>query len=479
MITWSPYQEAVFARISNARNEFVNAVAGSGKTTVIEECIRRVPFEETVLAVAFTRVIADELGRRFECNPNVRACSLNSFGNSVIRASGWAKLNENKTYNLLKYDLLDGCKLKPQKDLFYRTRWQIAKIIGLLKANMIFAANKEMVAELIADFDINLHKDVGFDEFYNLLDAAYKLSWKKKVIDWDDQIVYPLYHDMEIPRYDRVYVDESQDLTKAQIELTRRAVGKKATYVGDPRQAIYQFRGADADAVVNIIKTLDCDELPLSVCYRCAQAVVREAQKYVEHIEAAPGAIEGISATISEQEYQSKVGDGVFVLCRCTAPLVLECLRLIREGQKATIRGRDIGEDLLELIDPEVADTVTVEDFDAIIGPKVEQMIQKHPKNELIWRDKFDTIQAFYPSCKTVGDIRHAIATIFDDNPDTGIKLMTIHKSKGLQAPVVFIIRLDLLPHPKSNDSESEENLHYVAITRAQEEIYHVDSPKR
>jgi DNA helicase-2/ATP-dependent DNA helicase PcrA len=478
-MNWSPYQEAVFARISNARNEFVNAVAGSGKTTVIEECIRRVPFEETVLAVSFTRVISDELARRFEHLVNVRACSLNSFGNSVIRASGWAKLNENKTFNLVKYDIMDGCKTKPQQKLFYSTRYAIAKVIGLLKANLMFQATKEEVARIVADFDINIHKDVSFDEFFNLLDAAYSLSWKKKVIDWDDQIVFPIYHDMEIPQYDRVFVDESQDLTKAQIELTRRAIGRKATYVGDPRQAIYQFRGADTEAVDNIIKTMDCDELPLSVCYRCSKAVIREAQKYVSHIEAHPDAPEGAAATVEERDYQSKVGDGHFVLCRCTAPLVQECLRLIREGMKATIKGRDIGEDLLELIDPELSDALTTEEIDASIGPKVEAMITKHPKNELVWRDKFETIQAFYPSCPTLGAIRKKIAEIFDDETVTGIRLMTVHRSKGLQAPVVHIIRPDLIPHPKSNDPESEENLHYVAITRAQLEIYHVDPPKR
>lgn len=477
-MNWSPYQEAVFSRISNPRNEFVNAVAGSGKTTVIEECIRRVPDSETVLAIAFTRVIADELAKRFEFLLNVRACSLNSFGNSVIRASGWAKLNDNKTFNLLKYDLLDGCKTKENKDLYYRVRYAIGKILGLLKANLIFEPTTEQVAQIMADFDINLHKDVAFPVFFTLLTAAYALSWKKKVIDFDDQIVYPIFHDMDIPQYDRVFVDESQDLTKAQIELTRRAIGKKATYVGDPRQAIYQFRGADEHAVANIIETLDCDQLPLSVCYRCSKAVVREAQKYVPHIEAAPAAIEGTAVTLTQDEYQRKVSDGVFVLCRCTAPLVQECLRLIREGQKATIKGRDIGEDLLELIDPDITDATSTEDFDGILGPKVEAMIKKHPKNELVWQDKFETIQAFYASCATVGDIRHKIAVIFDDNADTGIRLMTIHKSKGLQARVVCIIRPDLLPHPRSTDPQSEENLHYVAITRAQEDIYHVDSPK-
>ena len=57
------------------------------------------------------------------------------------------------------------------------------------------------------------------------------------------------------------------------------------------------------------------------------------------------------------------------------------------------------------------------------------------------------------------------------------ITLSTIHKSKGLEYPVVFIIGCnnDLFPHYKSNNEESindECRLMYVGITRAEKELY-------
>ena len=54
------------------------------------------------------------------------------------------------------------------------------------------------------------------------------------------------------------------------------------------------------------------------------------------------------------------------------------------------------------------------------------------------------------------------------------VKLMTIHKSKGLEFPVVFIIGCSdgLLPHFKSMDINDEKRLMYVAITRAEKELY-------
>jgi superfamily I DNA/RNA helicase len=50
--------------------------------------------------------------------------------------------------------------------------------------------------------------------------------------------------------------------------------------VGDPSQAIYGFRGADATAMTDMQREFNMTVLPLSVSYRCSQSVVKEAQKY-------------------------------------------------------------------------------------------------------------------------------------------------------------------------------------------------------
>ncbi len=60
-----------------------------------------------------------------------------------------------------------------------------------------------------------------------------------------------------------------------------------------------------------------------------------------------------------------------------------------------------------------------------------------------------------------------------------GIKLMTIHASKGLEFDHVFIAGLEqgLFPHEKmgketKEDGEEERRLFYVAITRARKKVY-------
>ncbi len=54
------------------------------------------------------------------------------------------------------------------------------------------------------------------------------------------------------------------------------------------------------------------------------------------------------------------------------------------------------------------------------------------------------------------------------------VKLMTVHASKGLEFPVVFVIGMNqnVFPSKRTEDSEEERRLFYVAITRAKDRLY-------
>ena len=72
------------------------------------------------------------------------------------------------------------------------------------------------------------------------------------------------------------------------------------------------------------------------------------------------------------------------------------------------------------------------------------------------------------------------VADVDGVNLEDGVTLMTMHSAKGLEFPIVFIIGMEesIFPHIRAIQSESdhemeeERRISYVAITRAEEELY-------
>lgn len=71
-----------------------------------------------------------------------------------------------------------------------------------------------------------------------------------------------------------------------------------------------------------------------------------------------------------------------------------------------------------------------------------------------------------------------------DEEDKRGVKMLTLHSSKGLEFPVVFFVGMEegLLPHERSQDEAGiaeERRLAYVGITRAKEVLYLTGSAER
>jgi len=95
--------------------------------------------------------------------------------------------------------------------------------------------------------------------------------------------------------------------------------------------------------------------------------------------------------------------------------------------------------------------------------------------------EQSENMDSFQDICKDFKTVKELLFYLDDLNKEINtddisqkVKLMTIHKSKGLEFPVIFIVGCSdgLLPHYKSNDINDEKRLMYVAITRAEQELY-------
>ena len=76
-------------------------------------------------------------------------------------------------------------------------------------------------------------------------------------------------------------------------------------------------------------------------------------------------------------------------------------------------------------------------------------------------KEELDKIQNFIEEIKKV----------FDGKDHGDIMLSTVHKAKGLEADNVYILATERMPHPLGNNEEN--NICYVAITRAKKNLFY------
>ncbi len=94
--------------------------------------------------------------------------------------------------------------------------------------------------------------------------------------------------------------------------------------------------------------------------------------------------------------------------------------------------------------------------------------------------EQIDNLNCFEDLSKQYSSIKDFIKYLNVLNEDVKkqnkdkVKLLTIHKAKGMEYPIVFIIGCNekMLPHYKNNNVDDERRLFYVAITRAERELY-------
>jgi superfamily I DNA/RNA helicase len=303
------------------------------------------------------------------------------------------------------------------------------------------------------------------------------------IIDFDDMCWLPVALNLPVNKFDFLFVDEAQDTNKCQIALALMAMkeSSRIVAVGDEYQSIYGFRGADVDAIPNLIENLGAETLPLSITYRCPKSHVELVDKLFPEIglECSETAKLGIIRNIGMENFYNEVRPGDMILCRLNAPLVEPVFQLIRRGIKATIRGRDIGSGLINLIRRMKAVDITqlcVKLQDYARRESERLMAQEKNAQAQSVMDKVDTIEALCDGVISITELEEKIETIFSDD-NVGIVFSTVHKAKGLEAERVYILNNELMPSKMAKsdwEKQQERNIQYVAYTRSLNELIFV-----
>jgi DNA helicase-2/ATP-dependent DNA helicase PcrA len=489
----SKYQQRLFDWVEQGSGSaLLVAVAGSGKSTSLGECLRRIPERSSVQVFAFNSTIAKDFRLRIEAIAKeegrpfakVRASTFHSVGFYAVCKHLGKTTREIET---------DGNKLRTlcrnwlgESDL---------DLYGDFICRLTSLAKGQGVGCLMPDVEQNWWEIVHFHDLFleseeateeqairlarELLKKSNEVA-KAGHIDFDDQLYLPLLWRLRLWQNDWVLVDEAQDTNPVRRALAKLALrpGGRLLAAGDQKQGIYGFTGASHDAMDLIKKEFNCIELPLSISYRCCKAVVYKAKTLVPYIEASETAPEGV---VEQMGFEEALQKGLFdaksvVLCRNTAPLITTAYGLIAKGIGCTVLGREIGTGLTNLIKKMKARSLAVlqEKLEAYRIRETAKFTARgeEGKAEAV-NDRvacIDVVIGFLDeNARTVGNLITKIEGLFTEGNGV-LTLATCHKSKGREWDRVFILRPELMPSKwarQEHQFQQELNLQYVAWTRA------------
>lgn len=474
---WSTFQTSIFAFVETGTgNAIVEAVAGSGKSTTIIEAMKKV--RGNCIFLAFNKAIADELKAK---GVNARTFHSLVFG-PVMRFKNASGPTMDKLRRLCRENMSSN-EMK-----LYGAFAQ--KLVGLARQQGVGFLTPDTIQTYRAIAD---HHDIEPEsndaDMTRALEFAQELlGWSNEsdMVDFDDMLYWAVRDRINLPKFDFVFVDEAQDTNMIQREILRMIMGPNSRMiaVGDPAQAIYGFRGADAQSLNNIAKEFSAVTLPLSISYRCPTSVVKYAQQWVSHIQAREGAPDGV-VEHHEQDWDPSIFlPNDLVVCRKSAPLLQLAFRCIRANIPVQVLGREIGDGLKALIDKMNAKTLDqlTEKLQAYMMREVEKAKKEddEAKVEAI-TDKVGCVIFLIDGLKEdrrdIASLKAGIDYLFKDK-DVCVKLCTIHKSKGLEAERVFWLNRNECPAQwarRAWQQVEEVNLCYVAATRAKRELHCIE----
>lgn len=498
--TPSPYQEKIFENIVHGTsNMVINAVAGSGKSTTIVNALKLIPEDMKVLFIAFNKDIVESLKQKVGEKNNVHITTYHSLGYSILieKLKNKPVLDEYKYRTYIR--TISGNFLLNEPDLMsYSERIMynrnVEKLVDYGRFNLCQSV-KEM-EKIVEKYNINIIRN----ECEVAVDV---LKWGKEnldVIDYTDMVWIPYELDLKTMKhkYNWIFVDEAQDSSPVQQELFKKCFKRGARFcaVGDSSQCINAWAGADVEAFNKFLKMPNTKQYELPISYRCPVKVIEEAKKFVPNIQYKEGAVDG-EIKYDVDPYSPKAGD--MVLCRNTYPLIRLYMDFLRINKKAYIRGKDIGDSLIEtinlykgvdlMLNKSLMNYGLFRNLYEELFKRVERLAQQTNMSEeevylsapiMDFYDTIASLETLSDNLVYTDDLISKIRAIFNDGGE-GVCLSTIHKAKGLEADNVFILAKSLMPSIYAHQEweiVSEENLEYVAITRAKKTLQYIDEDK-
>lgn len=306
-------QRAIVAH--NQGPALVFAVAGAGKTTAMAHRIGRLVQEKVfapqqILATTFNRSAADELRTRVGAWPGcdqVDIRTLHSLGGAIVtrayqrgylpylkanafeRVDGALDTILNKTLAAARSQ-----KVAYVEELNNFDRDRFVTTLGIWKGQLAYADLRQAALPAPAHTIARQAEPPKSAEWFLDLYRLYEETRRTEgLLTFDDQLMtgwellirYPELLSEIQQRYRCVLVDEFQDVNLVQSELLDLITAPHRNYmaIGDDDQTIYEWRGANADFILNFEQRYRAKVYFMTENFRCTAGQIVLANGVIQH----------------------------------------------------------------------------------------------------------------------------------------------------------------------------------------------------
>ena len=344
----NPQQAAAIAH-TDGPAAFI-AAAGTGKTSILVQRLVRLVADvgiapETILCVTFTRAAADEMekralkalkarGKSAKDVKGLRVVTFHGLGHQMLREKlEWTPRELNQRLisgdprQWLAEDIIRPWRSNRRRGM----NWDVDIMDVLVAVDR--AKDAQIKPETSAEFfrnELILLDDLAerYQEFFITYEETKK---KERLYDLSDLIYVPLALLESSPKYRKSWqgrfqylqVDETQDTNPSQYRMIHHLADplQNVVVVGDPDQAIYNFRGASPEASILSFRTMypKGKIYQIEHNYRSTPQILDAANQLISHNPSTPGfekqlrptQPDGLPVIVTAYENQEAEAEGI------------------------------------------------------------------------------------------------------------------------------------------------------------------------
>jgi DNA helicase II / ATP-dependent DNA helicase PcrA len=513
------------AVLTDAMPLAIVAAAGSGKTTVLTRRIARRLADGTadashVLSLTFTRDAAGELHRRLRRLDVRERIEAGTFHAVALRLLVDRAIAQHAPPPVVAPD-----RLRIVREVITELRmraepYAVAADIDWARARLVRPESFGRAAR-----DAGRRPHVPPERFAEVTERYEALKRRRGVVDFDDLLERtittirddPTFAEIVRWRFRHVFVDEAQDLNPLQFELLRQITAARPDIclVGDHRQAIYGWNGADPGSLTEVEQRFPgVTVLNLVGNHRCTPEIVRAGAAAlsvmgidddtlsrrpdgraprIDRLADDRAEVQHVAALVRDLA-QRHGARGVAVLARTNEQLGPFAAAIEQRGLAVV---RSAGRSTLDTVLGEVHRCTTREQLAAWVesvwsgdgdtdrgtagGREGSAPEGRGEEVEPVRRRVAEEVDRYLTADEPGGfrawvEARHPFDDLLPDLGNDAVSVLTFHAAKGREWPAVVVTGVEsgLVPHSSATTIEQrreESRLFYVALTRASDEL--------